>query len=201
MLIEEFEKRTGIFPTMDLYRAIEARYNATDMDKDEFCKLYKKNADGMAEAIAYDASMEAIKKEREMHVEIEKKDEQIDALKKQIEDLKQQLDRAQGWEPYEVSAMSQDRYNELAKEEVGTEFLNQEEAAQRIAEEFGFAYRKIKVYETLPKYQKSRDGCIRKRGTVDRRPVYNATDWNYIRFDVAGRQYEAVNGQLYQYND
>lgn len=200
MLIEEFEKRTGIFPTVELYRAIEARYNATDMDKDDFCKLYKKNTDGMAEAIARDASMEALKKEREMKVEIRKKDEQIDGLKKQIEDLKRQLDRAQGWEPYEVSEMSQDRYNELAAAP-GTEVFSQSKAASWIAEEFGFDYSKIRVYLTIPKYQKSRDGYIRKCGTVDRPPVYNATDWNYIRFDVAGWQYEAVNGQLYQYSD
>lgn len=200
MLIEEFEKRTGIFPTADLYRAIEARYNATDMDKDDFCKLYKKNVDGMAEAIARDTSMEALKKEREAQAEIQKRDEQIDGLKKQIEDLKKQLDRAQGWEPYEVSAMSQGRYNKLAAAG-GTEVWGQIEAVKWIVEEFGFSPSKIRVYATIPKYQKSRDGYIRKSGTVNRQPVYNATDWNYIRFDVAGWQYEVVNGQLHQYSD
>ena len=34
-----------------------------------------------------------------------------------------------------------------------------------------------------------------------REPIYNATDWNYIRFNVANLQYEMINGELEQYCD
>ena len=34
-----------------------------------------------------------------------------------------------------------------------------------------------------------------------REPLYNATDWNYIRFNVGNLQYEMINGELEQYCD
>ena len=42
MMIEEFEQRTGYFPSSAEYKAIEAAYMEFDGDKDEFCKAYKK---------------------------------------------------------------------------------------------------------------------------------------------------------------
>ena len=51
MMIEEFEKRTGFYPTQVQYEAIERAYMDFNGDKDAFCKAYKKNADGMAERI------------------------------------------------------------------------------------------------------------------------------------------------------
>ena len=56
MMIEEFEQRTGYFPSSAEYKAIEAAYMEFDGDKDEFCKAYKKNANGIAERIAEAAS-------------------------------------------------------------------------------------------------------------------------------------------------
>jgi len=38
MMIEEFEQRTGYFPSSAEYKAIEAAYMEFDGDKDEFCK-------------------------------------------------------------------------------------------------------------------------------------------------------------------
>ncbi len=34
-----------------------------------------------------------------------------------------------------------------------------------------------------------------------RKPLYVAPDYNYIRFDVCGNQYELCNGELYFYID
>ena len=40
---QEFIERTGLTPTIEEYQAIEAIYMAAgEMDKDEFCKEYKK---------------------------------------------------------------------------------------------------------------------------------------------------------------
>lgn len=33
----------------------------------------------------------------------------------------------------------------------------------------------------------------------DREPCYGSTDWNYVRFDVNGIEYEYINGQLVMY--
>lgn len=200
MLQKEFEQMTGIYPTIELYQAIEARYGASKMKKDEFCRLYKENKDGLAESIQYEVNRELICSEERQKKEIRKRDMEIDFLEKQIKSLEAELDKVRGWEKYECSKMEQEEYNTLAVEG-DTEVFSQTKAALWVSKEFGFEYGKIHVCLEIPKYQKSRDGYIRKCGTVDRAPVYNATDWNYIRFDVSGWQWEVVNGQLYRYND
>lgn len=42
MLRQEFVERTGFEPTEKEYNEIEAEYMGCDMDKDEFCKSWKK---------------------------------------------------------------------------------------------------------------------------------------------------------------
>lgn len=43
MMMREFEERTGFELTTEEYHQIEAEYMACDIDKDEFCKQWKKN--------------------------------------------------------------------------------------------------------------------------------------------------------------
>lgn len=59
MMIQEFEKLTGIYPTADLYAVIEAAYMEFDGDKTAFCKAYKSNKNGIAEKIQREANMAA----------------------------------------------------------------------------------------------------------------------------------------------
>lgn len=42
MMKSEFIERTGFEPTEEEYREIEAEYMGCDIDKDEFCKAWKK---------------------------------------------------------------------------------------------------------------------------------------------------------------
>lgn len=42
MTQQEFEKRTGIMPTADEFSRINSLYMNTSMDKDDFCKDFKK---------------------------------------------------------------------------------------------------------------------------------------------------------------
>lgn len=42
MMKSEFTERTGFEPTEAEYREIEAEYMGCDIDKDEFCKTWKK---------------------------------------------------------------------------------------------------------------------------------------------------------------
>ena len=65
MMIEEFEQRTGYFPSSAEYKAIEAAYMEFDGDKDEFCKAYKKNANGIAERIRREVNAAAFKESRQ----------------------------------------------------------------------------------------------------------------------------------------
>lgn len=43
MMKSEFIERVGFEPTADEYAEIEAEYIGTDIDKDQFCKEWKKN--------------------------------------------------------------------------------------------------------------------------------------------------------------
>jgi phytoene dehydrogenase-like protein len=61
MMIQEFEKLTGIYPTADLYAVIEAAYMEFDGDKTAFCKAYKSNKNGIAEKIQREANMAAFR--------------------------------------------------------------------------------------------------------------------------------------------
>lgn len=184
MMIREFEERTGFFPTATMYKFIEAEYMEFAGDKDAFCAAYKANKDGIAGRIQRKAVAAECKAERQQVADLTRRDIEIDSLKKQIERLKADLDRAEGWTDHEVSQMSQKRFDEL-KTAGGTQEFTEAEAANFIASEFGFSISKIKVLREIPKYQACEIGSgfkkIRKNGTVDRPPVYNATDWNYIR--------------------
>lgn len=208
MLREEFENMTGIYPTSELYRIIEKHYNATDIDKDEFCKAYKKNLDGLAERIQTEADAAAWQQAAEERRAIEEKEKQIEDLKRELEWKQRSLDRELEWKPRGVlSQMDQESYEKLARIQ-GTEslneekeLLNEEKAIEWIEEEFGFLKDRIQIITELSTYDINRHNALRKSGTVIRKPAYNAKDWNYVRFDCGRWKYEVVNGQLYQYCD
>lgn len=127
MMIEEFEQRTGYFPSSAEYKAIEAAYMEFDGDKDEFCKAYKKNANGIAERIRREVNAAAFKESRQHTADLTRRDIEIERLKKQLE-------REQEWKPYEdADAVSQADYDELATSG-GTDKMTDEEAIERIAE-------------------------------------------------------------------
>ena len=121
MMIEEFEQRTGYFPSSAEYKAIEAAYMEFDGDKDEFCKAYKKNANGIAERIRREVNAAAFKESRQHTADLTRRDIEIERLKKQLE-------REQEWKPYEdADAVSQADYDELATSG-GTDKMTDDEA-------------------------------------------------------------------------
>ena len=109
MMIEEFEKRTGFYPTLVQYEAIERAYVEFDGDKDAFCKAYKKNAGGIAERIQREVNMAAFKAQNAQASEIARSDAEIERLKKELE-------REQEWKPYEdTHNITQEQYTDLAE--------------------------------------------------------------------------------------
>ncbi len=192
MMIQEFEQRTGYFPTMKEYEAIERAYMAYDGDKDAFCKAYKKNEDGLAERIQHEANMEQIKANAEA-AEAAKKYEA------RIKELEAKLEREQEWKPYEdTDNVQQADYTRL-QTAGGTRTLTDDEAKDLLYDWYGFAKEKIKIHRTLPRYEVNRHRQLRKVGEIDRAPIYNATDWNYIRFDCGCMSYELYNDNLRPY--
>jgi len=203
MLREEFEKRTGFYPTLELYEIIEKHYSTMAVDKDEFCKRYKKNTDRLAEQIQLEADEVAWKREQrregEKRKEIAEKEAEIKDLMNQVETLENQLETELEWKPRGIlSKMDQKKYEEL-EGSGGTKYFNEFEARAWIEKEFGFRRDLIQLITEQKIFEINKYNHLRQTGTVIRKPVYNATDWNYVRFDVRGFQYEVVNGQLEQY--
>lgn len=196
MMIQEFESRTGFYPSQDLYSFIEKAYMESDLDKDAFCQLYKKNENGIADAIARKASNAAIIAADKIEKETSKK---IFDLEKEVQRLTAQLDREQEWKSYESERnVKQADYESLALFG-GSRILADDEAKQLIADEFGFNPQKLTILHSVHKEEINRHRQCRQVGEISREPVYNATDWNYIRFDCAGWYYEMHNGSLNQF--
>lgn len=89
MLISEFIDRTGFKPTEDYYHTvIEPEYNRSNLDKDAWCKQWKKNG-GIQKA--YDAMCKQAAREylRVLSLEEDNKNlrKQIDSLRSDNKDL------------------------------------------------------------------------------------------------------------------
>ena len=203
MMREEFEKRTGIFVTSRLYEEIERRYMELDIDKDTFCKNYKANKDGLAESIQMYADMEEAKENSEREKELESLKKELadtkESCKKRVDDLQKKLDKELEWKPCAGgTTYDQGRY-EYLKSCPDTIELTENEAKKLVYDEFGFAPNKVKIITEVSTYEANKYHQMRIVERYKRKALYNATDWNYVRFDCAGWQYEMVNGSLRNY--
>ena len=193
MLMSEFIERTGFQPTADEYQQIEDAYYNFDGDKDAFCKAFVENGGEMK---VYEARAAEIERLRGQILELEKQFKMdVAGRDRRIDQLTAELDRELEWKPASGTGtnMEQDRYEHLAR--AGRK-MTEREAVEFIADECGFAADKIKVLFKASTYEVNKHHRRRKAAEHDRPPVYESTDWNYIRFDCAGFMYELVNGEL-----
>ncbi len=195
MMIHEFTELTGFEPSMEEYAEIEQQYYEFDGDKKAFCKHFIEN--GRIQKV-YDKRLATIQQLRSTMIETEKSLMQtIKEKENRIARLEADLEREQEWQPHEYEEnVRQAKYEELATCP-GTRVLTDEEAVQMIAEEWGFQSGKIRIIHTVSKIEINRHRMCRRVGEYERKPLYNATDWNYIRFDIErSMTYEMFNGEL-----
>ena len=179
-MMQEFIDRTGFEPTNYEYKAIEEQYYGFDGDKDAFCKAWMKNE--MAAAVkARAARIEELKKELASEKEAARRRE--DELQKELGKVKSELDMELDWKPCENMGtnMKQEDYLHLAN---GARQFTDEEAKAFINEEFGFEIGRIKIIREVSTYEVNKHHQCRKAETYHREPCYEATDWNYVRFNV-----------------
>ena len=200
MNIKEFTERTGFYPTYEHYRFIEKSYMGFDGDKDAFCKAYKANENGLAEKITREVGrFVEDQTELGMH-EHDAMEARLNAQQKEIEKLKAQLDAELEWTTCKSAGtqMTQRDYVKL-KEDSFTKTMTDEEAANFIAEELGFNAERVKIIHTVETFEVNKHCRMRVAETYDREPLYGSTDWNYVRFNVNGIEYEYIDGQLEMY--
>ena len=197
MMMSEFVERTGFQPTADEYEQIKSAYYNFDGDKDAFCKAFVEQG---GELKIYKARAEEIARLRSQMLEIEKEHKREMADRdRRIDQLTAELDKELEWKPSTGTGtnMEQSRYEDLAS---SGRVMTDEEAKAFIADECGFAIEKIRILHEASTYEVNKHLRLRVAGTFDRAPVYDATDWNYVRFDCACFMYELVNGELRFYS-
>lgn len=200
MTIKEFTERTGFYPTYEHYKFIEKSYMDFDGDKDAFCKAFRENTDGIAEKITREVER-FVEEQTELGMhEHDAMEERIERQAGIINDLQAQLDAELEWTPCKDAGtrMTQRDYVKL-KEDRFTKTMTDEEAANFIAEELGFNAARVKIIRKAETYEVNKHHRMRVAETYDREPLYESTDWNYVRFDVNGIGYEYINGQLTLY--
>lgn len=195
MLLQEFELLSGIYPTGDLFAAIEVAYYTFDGDKGAFCEAYRANKDGLAETIRDRANLTRIYADASTR-------EVIAGLRQRNDALRLQLEKEQEWRPYASEHnVAQSDYARLAAcaagEGASARYMSDDEAKDWLYREFGFARERVTILHEVDAEEVNRHGQVRKTGrTLDRRPVYDATDYHYIRFDTPHWKHEVWNGML-----
>lgn len=199
MMMSEFIERTGFQPTAAEYEQIEDAYYSFDGDKDAFCKAFVENG---GEQKVYQDRAKEIERLRSQILEIEKgHKKELAARDRRIEELTEKLDKELEWKPFEDNEnVRQADYEKLAAgADTGrcSHYMTDEEAIRWICDEFDFDPAKITIVHEIDEYEVNRHRQLRKTGKkVDRRPVYCATDYHYIRFNTSRWFYEVWNGQL-----
>lgn len=199
MMMSEFIDRTGLEPTAEEYEKIEEEYYNFDGDKDAFC------ADWLAQGgimRCCKARAQKIEQLNSKILEIEHQNRIEDQKQLQrIADLEAQLDKELKWQPYtDTHNFPQQDYEKLLHAG-GTVVLTDEEAKMIIADEFGFAFENISIIRKVSAYEINRHHQLRRSGTAERLPIWNATDWQYIRFNAGNWMYEYYQGELHKFTD
>lgn len=206
MMREEFEKRTGFYPSQSFYEIIEQYYLDFRGDKDTFCKAYKENINGLATMIQREADMAAFEAKREHEAVKREYAAEISKLEQQLKKAQEVLDKELEWKPYELSGnVPQADYKRLASgAEMGrsSHYMTNSEAIDWICNEFDFNPRRITILHEIDEYEINRHNQLRRTGRkIDRRPVYCSTDYHYIRFNTSRWYYEVWNGHLRPFYD
>lgn len=180
---EEFEKLTGFYPTLNMYKVIEQEYMDSELDKAEFCRRYSLNVDGIAQKIQRITDDHEIRQQDEM------------------DRIQIQLDAELEWKPCSDvgTSLSQDDYQKMTNFKK-FEFIDDEFAVKLISTVFGFMIEKIKIRKEMHEYEINKYKQTRVTRTFHRFPFWNNIESNYIRFDCAGKPWEIINSKLIPYD-
>lgn len=196
MLIQEFTDMTGFEPTMEEYKEIELMYLNFEGDKQAFCEDFVKQNRGKE---MYRLRAEYIKELESQLADQEKEHkDQMAKLLAENARLQEELDQELDWQLAGCAGtqMDQEEYDDLLRH---GEVLNCVQAVNIVCREYGFARDRVEIVKEVSTYQENKYGGLREKERMEREPVYSSSDWNYVRFQCAGLQYEMINGELVKY--
>ncbi|MDD3029861.1 MAG: hypothetical protein PHS57_06250 [Alphaproteobacteria bacterium] len=136
-------------------------------------------------------------------IEADKRDLRIFELEKQVAKLTATLEKELDWKPHESERnVAQAEYQRLVDGVPGGSayYMADNDAIDWICKEFDFDPKKITIIHEIDAEEINRHRQCRTTGKkIDRRPVYCATDYHYIRFNTTRWYYEVWNGQLREF--
>lgn len=205
MMLSEFVERTGFEPMPAEYAKIEEAYCGFNGDKDAFCKAF---VAGDGEKKIYQARAAEIERLNGKILDLDKTFQQSSAeYERRLAFFQAELDRELEWKPYEFTQnIPQAEYAELTKcvDSGSARYMTDDEALDWVCQEFGFDRSQVTILHEINEQEINRHNLCRASGRkIDRRPVYCATDYYYIRFNAGcgAWQWEAWNGQLHPFYD
>ena len=205
MMLSEFVERTGFEPMPAEYAKIEEAYCGFNGDKDAFCKAF---VAGDGEKKIYQARAAEIDRLNGKILDMDKTFQQSNTeYERRLAALQAELDRELEWKPYEFTKnISQAEYAELAKcvDSGSARYMTDDEALDWVCQEFGFDRSQVTILHEINEQEINRHNLCRASGRkIDRRPVYCATDYHYIRFNAGcgAWQWEVWNGQIRPFYD
>jgi len=128
----------------------------------------------------------------------------VETLQKKVSKLEAALEKEQEWKIYESDRnVKQAEYERLASSVPhGAHYMTDDEAKDWICREFDFDRDKVIIIHEIDEYEINRHRQLRKTDRkIDRRPVYCATDYHYIRFNTSHWYYEVWNDTLRPFYD
>ena len=200
MMLSEFVEHTGFEPLPFEYAKIEEAYCNYDGDKDAFCQAF---VSGDGEKKIYQARAAEIERLNGKILEMDRDTKKAgEEYEKQLAFLQSALDRELEWKPYECPQyVTQAQYTELAESisSGAAHYMTDDEALDWICREFGFDRSSVTILHNISGQEINRHNHIRAtKERIDRRPIYYASDYHYIRFNAGyGEwQWEVWNGQM-----
>lgn len=201
MLLSEFERATGIYPDSLLYEEIEREYADKKWeDKHDFCAAYKGNIDGLAEKIQRIANERIWKQDEKHRSAMAESSRRVEDLYRKCIELQEQLDKELEWKPSENAGtnLSEEKYLNLSNS-AATDVMSEDLAKEYLYRNFGFAREMIMLVSEVCTFEVNRHKRLRVGARYKRKPLYCSSDYNYIRFDCAGNQWEIIDGELVPY--
>jgi len=196
MMRVEFIKLTGFEPTQEEYSQIEARYMSDpNVSKEEFCKKFIADGEDRKLCAARAALIDLL---RDRNQEQDRRHaREIASLEETVKKLKTALEAEEEWKPVTDcgTQLSEDEYQHLLKSGI-CETLTVDAAKDLVYQFCGFDREQVQLVEAVYTYEMNRHRKLRKANCYCREPVYASTDWNYVRFNCKGFQYELINGEL-----
>lgn len=170
-----------------------------DEDKDTFCRMYKCNENGLATKIQMKVNATSKDKDNESAARNKALIDEIEQLKDELKRIERKLELEEEWSEYfNPDYMPQDEY--LYKQRQCEYKFVENGIKDWLHRSFGFSTEAISIITSIPMEEKNRHGLIRtvKGKKYDRRPVYFASDLNYVMLEVCGYTYECIDGNLHQ---